>query len=344
MVGVSAWAGIESTSADGTAPTFPEASSSAGRGTAHGEASRDAADRRDPVPVRRLRRQARPIIGSLDAAGVLMQRHAREVLLGSALIILPGVAINLFAATLAFDRYETFSGSIISVPELVGGAKASTGIEEVLWFLGLLINSLAACLVGGYVAALVARRQTGLSISIRAGYRHLLRRLPALVMAWAIGHCWIVLGGWVLRSVSGGGLVVAVVFGSPVILVLITMTVVVAPAIIIERLGPIAGLRRAWRLARLGFGTLFGFTLASVIIGLVVQYGIAYLPRLVEQTGLITFGKFGWLIEGTAGQVGRLVSMPVVAVATALVYLEIRMNLEGIDLTLDADRAFRVRS
>lgn len=280
------------------------------------------------------------MIGSIDAAGVMVQRNAREVLIGSAGIILPGVAINLFAATLAFDRYESFSGSVVSVPELLGGARASTGVEEVFWYLGLVINSLAACLVGGYVASLALRWRMGLPVTIRAGYRGLGRRLPALFVAWLLGHCWILLIGWILRAFDGAGRTTLVVLGSPLLLVMVTMTVTVAPAIVIERLGPVSGLRRAWRLARQSFGPLFGFTVASVIIATVVQYGLAYLPRLAQRTGLITFGRFGWLIEGVAGQVGRLISMPLVAIATAFMYLEMRMSREGMDIVLDADRAF----
>lgn len=270
----------------------------------------------------------------------MLQRNAREVLIGSAFIILPGVAVNLIAATLAFDRYESFSGSVVSVPELLGGTAASTGVEEIFWYLGLLINSLAACLVGGYLATLAVRRQMGQPLTIRSGYRGLLRRAPALLVAWIVGHCWIVLAGLLLRAAGGSGKAPLIVFGSPLVLVVITMTVVAAPVIVVERLGPFAGLGRAWRLARTSFGTLFGFTLGSAIIGVVVQYGIAYLPRLMQATGLLTFGRFGWLIEGAAGQLGRLVSVPLVAAATALVYLETRMNLEGMDIVLDADRAF----
>ena len=334
---MSAWAGIEST---------PPGRSTGGVSSSSGPTSSPTTTAGGERPLRgerRVRRQQRPVIGSLDAAGVMVQRHAREILVGSAFIIVPGVAINLFAATLAFDRYESFSGSVVSVPELLGGARSATGVEELFWYLGLLINSLAACLVGGYVATAAVRRQMGLPISVRAGYRGLLRRLPALLVVWVVGHCWIVLIGLMLRSTGGAGRTTLIVLGSPALLVAVTMTLVAAPAIVIERLGPIAGLRRSWRLARQSFGTLFGFALASVLLGLVVQYGIAYLPRLTEEVGLITFGRFGWLIEGVAGQIGRLVSMPLIAVATALVYLEVRMNQEGMDIVLDADRAFGER-
>ncbi|MEO6126123.1 MAG: hypothetical protein ABIR32_20690 [Ilumatobacteraceae bacterium] len=345
---MSSWAGIESTPAGPPTATSGTASTASSRwmsnaGGASG-ANIPATGTASTSGARRVRRHQRPVISSLDAAGVMVQRNAREVLLGSALIILPGVAINLIAATLAFDRYESFSGSVVSIPELLGGARSSTGVEELFWYLGLLINSLAACLVGGYVASLATRRQMGLPVSIRAGYRGMVRRLPALVGAWVIGHCWIVLIGWMLRSIDDSGRTVIAVLGSPLVLVAITMTVTVSPAIVIERLDAVRGVRRSWRLARQSFGPLFGFTLGSVVVGVVVQYGLAYLPRLAQQTGLITFGRFGWLIEGVAGQVGRLISLPLVAIATAFMYLEVRMTREGMDIVLDADRAFGGRS
>ncbi len=113
-----------------------------------------------------------------------------------------------------------------------------------------------------------------------------------------------------------------------------------APAIVVERLGPFAGLRRSINMARTNFSTLFAFVVASVVMGLVLQYGIAYLPRLLEAIGLVSFGRFGWLIEGVAGQLGRLISLPLVASATVFIYLEMRMRREGLDLVVAADAAF----
>jgi hypothetical protein len=273
----------------------------------------------------------------------MVQRGFREVVAGSAFIILPGVALTLMATTLTFDRYQTLKGSVVSVPELFSGRRAATGVEELLAYVGLALNNLAACLVGGYVATLVVRRQTGVALSIRAGYRAMLPRLHVLFIAWVIGHCWIPLAGLTLAHVRGSGWLPLIVFGAPIAVVLSTMTVLAAPAIVVERLGPLKGLGRSWRLARLNFRTLFAFVIGSAVIGLLVQYGIAYLPRLMQAVGLISFGRFGWLIEGVAGQLGRLVSVPLVAAATAFVYLELRMTKEGMDIVIDADRAFGPR-
>ncbi|MCU1396086.1 MAG: hypothetical protein JWM34_4514 [Ilumatobacteraceae bacterium] len=329
---VSSWAGIESVAAGESAAARPApivadhpASEAFGR-RANGR--------------RRLRRETRPVIGSLDGAGVMVQRNTRELVLGSAWILLPGVVLNLVATSLAFDRYQSLKGSTVSIPELLGGQKAATGIEQLLWYLGLVVNSLAACLVGGFVATLVVARRTGGVVRIRSGYRSLVRRLPALFVAWLVGHCWFPLVALALSRLSDSDLAPLAILGAPLVLVAATLTVVVAPAIVVEQLGPFAGLRRGIRMARTSFGVLLSFVLASMVIGLLVQYGIAYLPRLLQAIGLISFGRFGWLIEGVAGQLGRLISVPLVAVATALVYLEMRMKTEGMDIVLDADLAF----
>jgi hypothetical protein len=327
MRNVSSWAGIESVPETGAGAASPGVTASGASGGS-------------PRRRWRLRRQPRPVLGSLDTAGVLVQRHAREVIVGSAWILLPGLVVGLVATTLAFDRYQSLHGAAVSVPELLGGQQAATGVEELLWFVGVVIGSLAACLVGGFVATLVVQHSTEQPLRVRAGYRTLAPRLPALTIAWLLGHAWFPLVVLLLHHVSGGGLALLAVFGSPLVLVAVAFTLLAAPAIVIEGLGPIGGLRRAWRLARARFGLLFRFVLASIVIGLLVQYGIAYLPRLLQATGLISFGRFGWLIEGVAGQLGRLISTPLVATATAIVYLDVRMAAEGMDLLVDAELAF----
>lgn len=339
---VSVWAGIESSpdAGRGDAAAPPLANHPDPRRIRPDAPSPNSPSGRVAGARRRLRRQQRPVLGSIDTAGALLQRHAREVVVGSAFIVLPGVLVNLVAASLAFDRYENFSGAVASVPEMLGGSASSTGVEQILWFVGVLVNSLAACLVGGYVATLAVRAQRGAAVSIRTGYSALWRRLPALVVAWAIGHCWVPFAVWIIAAVDAQTIGLAILFGVSTAWLLTTLTVLVAPTIVIERLGPLRGFARAWRLARSRFSILFAFVGASFVVGVFVQYGIASLPRLLQQSGFVALGRFGWLIEGVAGQLGRLISVPLIAMATALVYLDVRVSAEGMDLVDDAERAF----
>ena len=333
---MNAWAGIESAAeiSDITARSL----------TPGAHLSQPAHDRADTStaaigPVRRLRRQQRPVLGSLDNAGALLARHTRLVLVGSAVVLLPGVVLNVVATGLAFDRYQSVSGSVASLPELFGAGRASSGIESVLWYLGTVINSLAAALVGGYVTALVVQRQVTTMLSAGQALGTLVRRLPALVLAWLVGHSWIVAGAWLVgHSSTWSGIVLVV--GVPLSFALIVHTALVSAAIVCEGLGPFAALRRSWQLAHRQFSVVSGFVAASAILGLFVQYGITILPKALDAVGLLSFGRFGWIVQGVAAQLGRLISVPLVALATALLYLDLRMKTEGMDLVIDADRSF----
>ena len=57
-------------------------------------------------------------------------------------------------------------------------------------------------------------------------------------------------------------------------------------------------------------------------------------------TGGILGGTIGWLLLGVGQSFASLVTIPVVAATTALLYLDLRLRLEGLDLELDALAAF----
>jgi hypothetical protein len=67
---------------------------------------------------------------------------------------------------------------------------------------------------------------------------------------------------------------------------------------------------------------------------------IAQLPSLVEATGLVTFGSYGYLVQGVTLEIALLVVLPLSALATAQLYLQLRVHAEGIDLWMAADAAF----
>jgi hypothetical protein len=97
-------------------------------------------------------------------------------------------------------------------------------------------------------------------------------------------------------------------------------------------------------LARSRFGAAFAFVLACGLLGGLLFLFIAQLPALLEQTGLVTFGSFGGVVQGITTQIALLVVIPLSALATAQWYLQVRVVSEGIDLSMAADRAFGARS
>jgi hypothetical protein len=262
------------------------------------------------------------------------------LVLGSAFFVLPVLVLELVTTWLTFDRFESLDGAVVSLPELAGGIEAATGVETLLWYLSLVANSLAVALVGGLATVVALDDRAGRPVTLAGSLTATVRRAPVLVAAWLIGHSWVVVASFVMVNVDGLALVGLAFVVSPVLLAVVALMLFVSPIVIAERAGPITAVRRSVRLSRARWGATTAFVVVSGLVGLWVRFGVTFLPRLAESTGLVTFGSAGWLVEGAAGQIARLLAIPLVAVATAACYIEVRMQVEGMDLTSEAERAF----
>jgi len=304
-------------------------------------AARELTTRGPATPRRRLPRpDTFPVLSSVDGGARLFQRNARTLLIGSALFIVPIIALNVVAASLAYDRFDSFDGAVISLPELIGGAAATTGVESLILFLGIYLTGLAVALCGGLAAEVVSRHRLGMGVELAVVLRAVARRVPALAVGWFIGHLWMLIASPVLVLASTEVAAWAGLLVSPLLLVLVAFTLFVSPVVMVERVGPFAAIARSYRLSRLRFGTTVGLAITSALVGLWIRFGITWLPRLLEEVNLIEFGRFGWLVEGVAGQLGMLLAVPVVGAATAWAYLEVRLAAEGLDLAMEAEAVF----
>ena len=321
---VGQWAQIEA------APAAPSAVASApDPAGGDGDAARPA----------RLKRDERLVLGSIDAGAHVFQRNAREAVVGTAVFLVPAMVVNVVLSTVLFDRFDSLGDTAPSVPELVGGADAATGADTVLAYVGIVTTAVAVALAGGYLAMLFSDATFGRGVSMGRALRATARRLPALLGAWVIGHVWFLLGALVVVRARGAALAGWLVFLVPAGVFLAAVVVLASPVIAVERLGPWRGLRRAVRLAGYRFGGAVGFVIGAGTVGLALRFGMTLLPRLVEATGLVRLGSWGGLIEGVAGQVAQLLAIPVIGLATAAFYVQLRVHAEGLDLVLAADRA-----
>ena len=181
---------------------------------------------------------------------------------------------------------------------------------------------LAAQLAAAAVVHLVTAERLGNELAGRAALALGLRRLWAIGLAWVIGH--------VVMGVSA-----VTVVGPFAVLALFLVT---TPAIAVEGLGPIAGLRRAARLARRRFWPLLGVALASGLVATLLGLALAALPIILSSVGATQ--RWRWLLSALATELQLLVSVPLTATAATLAYLDARVRTEGLDLQIDADRAF----
>lgn len=282
----------------------------------------------------RLRRSRSHVLAALDAGGSMLQRRGRDLLVGSSILLLPVVALNLWVTSQAFDR--TGATTLTAF----GGDGVGTGLEDVAAMLAVLCASLAAAVVGCFCAIILLADRFGHPAGLWPALAGTMRRLPTVLVAWAIGHFWLpFLATWSLSGNPGesGGRMFLVI---PLAVVFAMATLLVVPAIVAEQLGPFAALRRSWRLARLRAGSTLGFVCSSFVVGVLLLAGITSLPALAEVSGFLAFGDYRWLVQGVASQLATIIVVPLTALATAHLYLLLRVDAEGLDIAIDADAAF----
>jgi hypothetical protein len=282
----------------------------------------------------RLRRTDRLVVGSFDAAAHVLQQRARVVVLGAALLMVPMMAMNLLLSVLAFNTFDSFQS--------VFGDRGYIGVETGPVFIAIVVESFTAHLVGAYAAAVLVPYQLGQEPTVRAGIAVVLRRVPVLFVTWLLTHWWAILlaAAFVADSSTVGQVLLGL---SPLVMLGSMVGLLVAPVVVTERLG-VRAIARALRLTRARFGASFAFVLATMLISGSLFVFIAQLPYLVEGTGLVRFGSYGYLLHGVTVQLALLIVLPLSALATAQLYLQLRVHAEGIDIWMAADRAFGRRA
>ncbi|MEZ5323230.1 MAG: hypothetical protein R2698_14390 [Microthrixaceae bacterium] len=169
-----------------------------------------------------------------------------------------------------------------------------------------------------------------------------------LVMGWTVledpdtvtllAHTWkrlpVAVGAWLstipMKAVAAAACWVPLVVVIPVLSAL-------GPVVAMEGLGPWRSLRRAAHLGRRRFGAFLGTCLSAALVGQLVVWVVGWLAWRIADTlrpGTAT------IAFAAAASLTWLVTMTGQVVATALLYLDSRVRLEGYDLEIEANERF----
>jgi hypothetical protein len=250
----------------------------------------------------------------LDGGVNVIKAAPRAVLVISATFVIP---LELVSAWLNRDSLADrgFAGAISAATNSGGRDGDITGLTV----LAFVLSGLVLALVTGAVAHLLSAWYADRPASARDGLTAALRVAPALLFGWFLVHL-----------IEAGGTILLVVPG----LLVMPLLMVTSPAIVIERLGPRKGVQRSIHLTRSRYGAVFG---ASVLIGAID----AILTVALGGIGLaLSFLPYGWIADVVCQAATSLVTVPFVAGATTLVYLDLRIRHEGLDLELDIAEHF----
>ncbi len=285
------------------------------------------------LPLRRL-----TVADVLDGAF----RTFRAVFAPAAVIVLVIIGPLQFATNLVLSRVAPgiVGGGLSAIIDLDVFAAAPADNSLVLTNLvsGLLGYLLSLVASAGVVALLLAvdRGEEGQVTSpLGLAFKVL---LPTLIASFLLGVLGIgaaialAIGSLVLLVIPILGVVVMVLVVLPLYLLgiasFVALISLVVPVAVVERQGPLATLARAVRVftrqpLRIAWISLL-IGVVTVILALALQLPFLLLSE-VAPTG-------GWAIEALGETAGQILSVPVSAAAALLVYLDVRVRWEAVDL------------
>jgi hypothetical protein len=283
----------------------------------------------------------------------------------------PRVMLGLSAALMAVAAVLSTAFIILGLPRMASGLEGAdrdlqaTEVASMLtggvmsFLLPLVVQTLATIVLTGILIVAVSQAVLGRRPSVGEVWGRARPRLLALVglsllsalIIVAVMAVTIVPGVLLLvadRSVGGGLATTAGVLVAIVLAVLLYVRLAfAAPALLLERLGVVAALRRSWRLVAGSWWRVFGILLLGAIIAGAIN-GLVQLPfslvgnlvgalagRDAQSLGDVTSGmQIAVVITNLGSVLASTVTAPFTAALTALLYIDLRIRREGLDVAL----------
>jgi hypothetical protein len=290
----------------------------------------------------------------LDGAFQAVRSNARTMIGTAAAVIAAVTVLSIVPEALLLNRLRdnpALTGGTASLDDqidLIGGVGESRIVSVVLTFIA--VTMLSALLIVPVSEAVLGRRMDAGAMWRRARGR----LLAALGLALLIGLVTVLavvvlLLPGILTLVAGSNdvgavLLIAGVAGAIVVLfLLLTRWSLAAPALMLENASVTTAMRRSWRIVRGSTWRVFGILLLA---GIIVNIGqavitvpvglLAALPAAGQASPYeslpITFAQL--LISGVGSIVAGAIFYPFSAAVSALLYIDLRMRREGLDVRL----------
>jgi len=228
------------------------------------------------------------------------------------------------AMSIIIDNLPVFllTGTLVGL-----ASRTLTPLLESLGPLGSFGSSLLATLTNSVYTGVVARFVAGKYLrpdSLAGDAAKVIRSLP-LIMAAAVLVSLAVMGGLILLVIPG------IIFS----LGFYFSTTIVA----VEELGPVAAMKRSWRLTKGHRGDVFGLNMLLILIAFAVMVALEFLGRLVSPVGVPGLAKATSLVTDL---LSTIITGGMTAAASTVFYLGLRTAEEGLEaeriaVTFDLD-------
>jgi hypothetical protein len=278
----------------------------------------------------------------LDGAFKLLKANAKTLFTIVAVFVVPLQLLGAFAQRNVLGGAGFFDA--LNDPSLAEAGTEQPVTDQLISYLATLLNLVVLPFLAGAISQVVGASYLGEELSPAPALARTLRRAWSLFASWVVVH---VLEVGALVALPVTGIVLAVLVDGPlravfVLFALVTvvagiagalavmaLSVAVAPAVVVEELGPIRGIRRSWSLMRRRFWPVLGIALLAGLISNVLGQVLGVVPTFA---GVIVGLEWGWILVAVGAILTALVTTPIVAIVATLQYFDARIRFEGFDL------------
>lgn len=283
----------------------------------------------------------------LDGMFRLFISHWRAYVLALGVVVVPLSLVNAYLGqqqTGGRGLLELFTNPQAAEALVAGGGAspwelAGTGIAG-------LVGLLVAPLLTGAAVMIASEGYLGRDPQAGAALGTAARRYFALVGTYiltffAIVAVFIPTGVLIAVALATDGNVAVIV--AAVLVFLATLVAAFAVGfllsladitVVTEGLGPAAALRRSWRLVRRRFWPVVGY---SILAGLIAGIIGGVLALLLSFPGQLFAGVLGYVLLAAGSILSSIIARPLATNAQTLIYYDVRVRSEGLDLHLMAD-------
>lgn len=254
----------------------------------------------------------------LDGAFSIVKARPARILGITALFVVP---VHLLAAYLqrnalggtgVFDLLSSDDPAVVAEANRTNGGEIAAGI--LVW----VVPALALTFVAAAVARLVGAWSVGHDVAAGDLLRTVGRKGWTLFAAFVVVH--------LAEAVSLLGCYIGIVFVMP-------LFAVTAPVIGAEGLGPLKAVRRSFNLVTRRYWPVLGIAWLIGLTAALLSYALGGLPQLLTAW----WGyDVAWPLLAAGNILGAVIATPFVAAATVLLYLDLRIRTEGLDIEMSA--------
>lgn len=292
----------------------------------------------------------------LDGAVSTMRTYWRTVLgISLTVAVVTEILVILVQGLVLNDRLDTEAlddpnATLSELTRATGDALISSSVL-------LLISVIGAIIATALLTTVTSRAVLGKSVTTGEAWRDarpqvlqlfgllfmLLLMVFGVVLAGAVPGILVAATG---AGAAGGALTVFGILGAGVVALWLWFRFSLAsPALMLEKQGIMKSLSRSAKLVRGSWWRVFGIQLLATIIAnviaAIVVIPFTFLAGAVSGDGATSFlngtTEFGWtflLISGVGSVIGSMITFPITAGVTVLLYIDQRIRREALDLEL----------